>query len=249
MTDCLSCAIRELHDLNLLVGTFIYVVSNEIISPSVRNVLAKTQKLENACHLGFSGWYNFDIAVVRQSARIIICDINPNQISFLKRTLIMMIESTTREQFVETILVYIKQEIQKRIESKLAVKHHKFHAEFKTFDVNLLYLDSGKADITDVVPNELTRPYSWLSSNHSYNYIRNLAMNDRIAVLATDIANINVFSRIRDILDGYQIDTLYISNIPSCLSQKFVLFDILKILQPKIVIWADDDLIQKIIVN
>ena len=59
------------------------------------------------CHIGVSGYYNFDIAILRKSNRIIIFDNNEQQIKFMKQTLKSINISKNREEFINNMMSYL----------------------------------------------------------------------------------------------------------------------------------------------
>lgn len=62
---------------------------------------------------------------------------------------------------------------------------------------------------------EFNREGSWLSNEETYQYIRTLALNDKIAAITEDIRNTHRLTDIPDLLYqfGITIDTIYLSNI------------------------------------
>lgn len=82
-------------------------------------------------------------------------------------------------------------------------------------------LDSG---IDDVI-YELGRDGSWLSLDKYYNHIRNLALEDKIAIFCEDVKSVNIFKRIGNILkeNDMYIDTLYLTNIKNFMSSNDIL--------------------------
>ena len=244
MSDPFSCEVRELHNETLPPKEFVYIASNEVIPANVVRTL-KSNTIPRACHLGVSGWYNFDIAVIRGSERIIIVDINPDQVAFMKQTLIAIVNASHRSQFVRGILEYIDRNTIRYGEPRTNTS--------KFFDYNLNRMDCNREDPSSVIYDELNRDGSWLSSDQSYRYIRQLALDDRIAVLTTNVAHVHTFASIIGTIYkyNYELDTVYVSNVPGRLQpadlKLFILT--LRILHPRILIWATPDLVQRVDVN
>jgi hypothetical protein len=86
--DSLSKEIRKLTtDLPWSSEGMVYLGTNETNTASVAEILTSTPLQAGGCHIGFSGWHNFDIMTMRKSERGIICDINPRNALFLEAML------------------------------------------------------------------------------------------------------------------------------------------------------------------
>lgn len=180
----------------------VYITTNESNLPAVRKILLNTPKVSESCHIGFSGWYNFDIMALRESAYGLICDFNPENKIFLEKTLELLKSSQTREIFVKAIRQYIQST--------------PIRFEFNVGD------ESSAQDSDEEVRNELTREGSWLSNDKGFEHIKTLAKQDKIAVITQNICNSHQFQKIAKIYqdNGISIDTLYLSNIWSPVSME-----------------------------
>jgi hypothetical protein len=84
-------------------------------------------------------------------------------------------------------------------------------------------LHNQKTMISDAaIYNELSRPYSWLSSDNSYQYIRSLTIYDdnKIKLYTLDIFDTSAVKKMTEeslYHDTIMIDTLYVSNIKDCI--------------------------------
>lgn len=184
----------------------IYISTNESNFRGVQTILAQEERKENACHIGFSGWYNLDVVATRRSSYAVVCDFNPQNQKFLAKTLHLIKESSNREEFVNNMVEYL---------DKSTI----------SFSPNLnddLPEYSEGYSPQEEVRRELTRDGSWLASDEKFEYIKTLAENDKFALITEDVRNTKTFKKIAKILkkNRLQVDTLYLSNISKYMSGK-----------------------------
>lgn len=250
MIDALSRRIRKLHNCDIGDGNIVYIATNEVGTERVTETLKIVPRTCKSCHVGFSGWYNFDLVAIRRSDQVILCDINPHQVKFLKYTLQFITISKTRQEFVTQICNFVDE--QKQL-------HDNDVSDYLWFDTNIhtQYTISGTGQPQEVIAQELNRSNSWLSTDDNFYYIQSLVFRDKIAVIVTDIGDYDRFTKIYKLLDDnfYHIDTLYLSNIIDWVpnSDTTHLNKTLSILinpaSTLIIACRSGDLIQRIIVN
>jgi len=173
----------------------VYVGCNETETERVKTILLAYRQLPNSCHIGFSGWHNFDLMVQRNSGRGILCDFNPEERNFLVISLMATQIFENRYPYAAFIKNYVIMNLTK------------FSPNIK--DDNCIGPD-------DEIELELTRKGSWLSTDPGYLYIKNLAASGKICIITEDIRNDVIFEKISRKLkkNNLSIDTLYVSNIP-----------------------------------
>jgi hypothetical protein len=171
----------------------VYIGCNETETENIQHVLEDI-KINGGCHIGFSSWYNFDIMVIRQSERGILCDFNPETRKFINISLAGAVACPNRFAFVDGINKYVG----------------KFFCKFSPNVKNGVCITADEE-----VEGELTREGSWLSSDESFSYIKKLAREGKISVITEDIRNDDLFRKIAKILqdNSISIDTVYLSNI------------------------------------
>lgn len=189
----------------------VYINTNEIGIEDVHEILKDIPMMTEGCHIGFSGWHNFDIMAKRRSGRAIICDINPENALFLHQVLDILRRSENRDNFIEEIVAFIEK-------YKYSYSCNPDDLELSiNFACNVsddaLYLSCDT--ISDEIAIELKRPSSWLFSQDQYDHIRKLALNDRIALITQNICNSEIFKKLAKLLNDNNIpvDTLYLTNI------------------------------------
>lgn len=215
----LSKKIRACHnpDIEPKNTDMVYIGTNEEKLKSSKNILYRSKKigLDDVCHIGCSGYYNFDVAYWRKSDYIIIFDINPKQIKFMKHTLLILKSSSDRRKFVDNCISYMDKiydvTYQEEIIFSPNISNDPSYAKIKIAQNNHLDL---RDEVIQII-YELTRSGSWLSTDVSYEYIRKLAIADNIAIFCEDIKSTNIFKYIGELLktNHIMIDTLYVSNI------------------------------------
>lgn len=168
----------------------VYVITNETGLGEVRSVLKNTPLVSNSCHIGTAGWYNFDIISLRKSEYGIIFDYNPNNALFMEISMQLAMQAKSRHKFVELIVEFLQ-------------THNK-----------TISLDD-KENINLRIRGELTREGSWLSSEQSFNFIKNCIKKGRVATFTNTISNTYIFNELRALIDSKNIviDTIYLSNI------------------------------------
>ena len=225
--DPLSNKIRSFHNLNINKNDLCYIGTNDYGLSRINKILREyNNKISETCHIGVSGYYNFDIAVFRRSNRIIIFDNNEQQIKFMKQTLRCIHMSKNREEFIHNMNSYLNIKYQEHSillkEKQLDFKKSKIEGMFFMINIsededykNLKYDDNvGTEAITEII-YELGRKGSWLFNDDTYNYMRKLVIKDHIAIFCEDIRSIDIFKRISNILQNNNIfiDTLYLTNV------------------------------------
>jgi hypothetical protein len=223
MSDILSQRIRSLNNDTINRRDYCYITTNETGISNIRKILQTKKRHENSCHIGVSGYYNFDIMCITRPSRCILFDNNINQIRFLKYTLDHIKKSCTRFIFYDNICKFLFQtdEIMKSVHKSLIEDYgfHNYNME-KLHESGIMFWPNISDDNFSLTPSkeikyELLRIDSWLGSDENYKYIQELALNDKISIICEDIRNTSRFVKIINILQSsnIQIDTIYLSNI------------------------------------
>lgn len=216
----LSRRLRALDNVDIrapsLYLDMIYINTNENNVAETFQKLKQLSPIVEGCHIGFSGWHNFDIIAQRQSSRAVICDRNPENALFLYHVLIHLRKSVNRLDFIEKIINYVEK--------------HGYPDAFieKTDQTSINFFANASLDpmyeycfsMADEITIELKRENSWLYSDVKYNHLKTLAMGDKIALITQDIRETDTFTKIKWLLinNNIQIDTLYLSNIADYMS-------------------------------
>lgn len=200
--DPLSKRLRRFNDSNChgsICGA--YITTNELGLEEVMSFLMKTSRVVEGFHIGFSGWYNFDVMAARRSGRGLICDFNPDNKKFIERTLQILRTSSSRESFVKAMM------------------------EFAEGRNGIYFSPNDRPECIGAeneIRQELYRKGSWLFTEEAFNHIKNLAMSDKIAAITTDIRNSANFQKVATLFadNNMSIDSLYLSNISMYLSHE-----------------------------
>ena len=163
--DDISTKIRSYHNDNIKSNEPCFIGTNEQNLSVIEKILIQPIKIEHGiqCHIGFSGWYNFDIAYWRKSDRIILCDINCTQIEFLKQTLYIIRQNRIRQAFLAHMILYLDERM---MTFSLNVNEDKAYESFRSYGTS--------RDEINQVSYEFERLGSWLNNDKSYTYIRKL---------------------------------------------------------------------------
>ncbi len=212
--DPLSKCLRKLDNAELSKPAGgIFISTNESGLEATRKVMQLTPFITQGCHIGFSGWHNFDILVARKSDRAIICDYNPENAYFLHHVLEIIRKSKHRTDFVDRTIKYVKE-----VNWDNASLGRSNLTHFIEFVPNIsedpIYAElEGKPEAE--IKLELNKNGSWLQTDESFSYIQKLALDDKIVLLTEDIRATAVFQRMINILqnNGIQVDSLYVTNI------------------------------------
>lgn len=220
VSDPLSRRLLKLDNLELSkpsISDTVYIGTNE------SNVAASFEKLSsiesiNGCHVGFSGWYNLDIAAERRSSRVIICDINPENAFFLGESLRILRKSVDPDEFIQRMIGFVE-ENEFRTNGIRVLNKNIANSIFFSANVSNDPLYQGTCFTADELRVELKRPLSWVFDLEKFYHIKRLAISDKIVVLTENICNTETFLRLKKILmdNGVPIETLYLSNIADIL--------------------------------
>ena len=171
----------------------IFLTTNEKVNFAALAELGRSSKIPLSCHIGFSGWHNFDLMAASMPEYGIICDINFRNTRLIHVTLQILSTAKDRFDFVHKF-------------TPLVAKSFYFMPNLK-FE-NLV-------NESDELKGELTRKGSWLSSDSSFKYIQKAALLGKIAALTVDICSTSTFERMGRILqeNSIKVTSLYVSNI------------------------------------
>ncbi len=213
--DPLSKRLRRLDNAEILrpvITDMIYINTNENNVEKTFQSLSTIPMILQGGHIGFSGLCNFAIIAKRKSSRAVICDKNPENALFLYHVLRILRASRDPHHFINTLTDYIKDVDANELNHCLELTPELINFGPNLSDNKLYQNLSGPAD---EIALELRRKFSWLSSPESYNHLKNLAMQDKIAVITLDICATETLKKVYELLkdNNIQVDTLYISNI------------------------------------
>jgi hypothetical protein len=151
-----------------------------------------TVSAENRVHLGFSVWFNFDVMAISQPSYGILCDMDDNVMDIYKGIAEALNKSSNRLEFVSNFKAFLEASSDKLF----GLPPEEMS---KLFDIDA----------------ELIRPGSWLSSEASFQVIKNLSTKGRLLFLNVDITDKEAFTQLKTWLDTnhLELDTLYASNI------------------------------------
>ncbi len=221
--DALSKKLRQFDNAKIVVSpathSGVYINTNEHGVTNTSNTLANIPFIPKPFHIGFSGWHNFDIMAQRQSARGLICDINPENALFLHYALTFVRACNNRLQFIKQITNFIKENsyVGARTNTNKAPLLGKVSPFSVKFSLNVSDEPpfSDHYSVIEEVELELKRKTSWLYTDDRYNHIRKLALEDKIAFITESICAVDIFNNISRVLrdNMIQIDTVYVSNI------------------------------------
>ena len=190
-----ACSHPELK--NSLAG--VYITTNETEVEKSRQALSKKPINPIGCHIGFSGWHNFNIMATRRSQAGLIVDYNPNNKVFIELTILCLKNTSSRLEFL-------------KMAKDACSKIQKNHPDFFSPNINPTRFQLSPEEEIEA---ESTLECSWLSSDTSFAHIQNLAHHERIVAITEDIRQTDSFSKIVKIYHsvGFSIDTVYVSNI------------------------------------
>ncbi|USQ14680.1 hypothetical protein J2N86_05085 [Legionella lytica] len=197
--------------------TGVYINTNEHYVKPVFDQIGLFPQVIDAMHIGFSGWHNFDIMVQRKSSRGIICDINPENALFMHYTLKYLIRCANKDEFIQKMTQFVKKNQYEG--SRTNFEKSSYHSIVKPksikFSLNISEEYPDHYAVIEEIALEQQRETSWLFTDERYDYIRALALTDKIAVITQSICEHETFARIRRLLteNSIPIDTVYVSNI------------------------------------
>ena len=195
----------------------VYMTTNEL------GVCATKQQLQqinhpsdkNTCHIGFSGWHNFDIMVITQPDLALICDFNPNNKVFIDSTLSLLIDTDNRHDFID------------KMEEKLTQFHTSQTNNFFSIDIKNNTDIEDQSNIEWLHPlytfrQEQRRQGSWLASEQSFTAIQELAKTRKIVAISLDITDTARCQQLSTTLKthNFVVSSCYLSNIAFYVGKK-----------------------------
>ncbi|KTD57674.1 hypothetical protein [Legionella shakespearei] len=221
--DPISRRLRRFDNLELKAPmpthSGVYINTNERGSAETARTLAQKPLITQACHIGFSGWHNFDIMAQRLSTRALICDINPENALFLYHVLKLVGRYTDRQEFVRQMSQFVKKSHYVGARKNIGRDPWLYSIESTSISFSLNVSEEPPYDdhysVFEEVELEFQRPTSWLFTDERYAHIRRLALTDKIALITESICAVETFASIAKLLreNSVQIDTVYVSNI------------------------------------
>jgi hypothetical protein len=187
----------ELENLDLNGFVSSYVLSNESDRHLIVDKIPENLNPDlNHVHIGFACDVNFDIIARRRSKYAIIADIDPEMFKayqVIKQTLEL---ANSREDFVDKFL------------SNIDIQNAFGIFGLKKEDWKTSHLSSRTYDL-------LNQSYSWLGSDESFNFIKNIFRENRCLFIKLNILNHEDIIKISRWLESKQltIDSMYLSNI------------------------------------
>lgn len=205
--DGLSKAIMKLENKETSSILGVYLVTNEEGTEDIYQRCLDEPKVSDACHIGFSGWYNLNIIALRRSSRAIICDFNAENGLFFDFTLKFLTQSSTREDFLAKMRQYLNK--YNYCDSKTLSPEELKYGIFvcPSFEYHTWQ---------DEINSYIHSPYGWLHTPERFEHIRKLACQGKIAAVTVDIKDVEKMKKIKNLLQNnsdVKIDTFYISNI------------------------------------
>lgn len=172
-----------------------YVGCNEMGQEATLAALASSASTispDRRVHIGFSVWFNFDLMVITQPSYGILCDYDNKVMDIYHGIGESLNKSNNRREFATQFEMFLNQNSDR-----------------------LFGLPPGEIPKLFSIQAELARPGSWLTSEASFQIIKNLAERGRLLFLNVDITDKEVFTQLKSWLDNNQLelDTLYASNI------------------------------------
>lgn len=189
------------NDMKDDVWAEIYITTNEENTKATRDFLLTEPLVENGCHIGVSGWYNFNMMAMRKSSYGVICDINPKNKVFIDKTVEVLQRAKSRADFARQMIRYVR-------EQPFDYACY-FGAENEQGEV------SSEMEIQNSYDAFGSLEGSWLSNDEDYEYIRTLAVQGKIVAFTENIKATGTFERIAKLMrdNAVFIDTVYVSNV------------------------------------
>lgn len=208
--DLLSKHLLQLNNRECRGDLFgVYLTTNESNSRSIQQIIKQGSFKEKGCHVGFSGFHNFDIMAARQSVRGLIFDFNPWNALLLDHALSLMLRCRSRQEWLIEFSKTVKD-----LESCQSQRHPSYFSPNVNDEADFAW-QKGCGNTIEELENEFQREGSWLSTEENYQYIKKLAEAGKIVCITEDIRNTRTFEKVACLFKehGEPIGTLYISNI------------------------------------
>lgn len=192
----------------------IYMTTNETCPPFVRKWIQLAAQDGPRFHLGCAGWENLNIMVARRSEYGLIFDFNPSNTIFMTATLHVIRQCPDRIQFQTEMAKYLTPDENGntsqiaptlKLDLKTPAIFWRLRHQMISQPLTSIQEMTWSASLSE----------SWLYSDATYTWIRNLALRNRIYAVTQSMTNVAAFEWCKSELDRHRIvvDTIYLSNI------------------------------------
>lgn len=153
-------------------------------------------------HIGFAGFFNFDLIAVSRPDYAILCDINDNQAIFWNEVCNLIDSSPTPDSFMKKWMDrLIKEDSSKAVKLKCA---------------------NGKEFICRMSPKEnYFQDCKWLEKEN-YRFLRQMVKKKKIVPVTFSITDVSQAQKLSDYMaqNAYEVSSIYASNISETMSPR-----------------------------
>jgi|GEM_PF-6677950 len=215
----------------------VYVNSNEVAGNTFENLSTIDNNPDANTVVGVGGFDVLNMAIQRrnQITTIIVLDIHPPTIHFWQRILAIVRAEPNRDLALQRIATYIAEDAvtlfgdrvgsafaSKRLARRVRITMEELskvlnagtfgptaHDEIKRM------IDDAAKTIIETLQNQIQLSSHWLHSQATYDFIRQIALNNHLLIRRMDITNTVSMSAFQAFLAQHQlvIDTFYVSNV------------------------------------
>jgi hypothetical protein len=188
--------IRSLANRNNFSGCA-FLTTNESDVETTFESLEKIEKIARGVHIGVSGLHNWDYIAAMGSSFAILIDHSTNSCLFNSKALEILRSSPTRLVFKQKLL------------KELATASYEI-------SYNFLYEDTSRLENhSREILGWIGKSYSALHNDMRFNFLKKLALDNRILVVRLSLLDCDKIEQISRILHriGLKVSSLYLSNI------------------------------------
>jgi|GEM_PF-4102386 len=188
--------IRSLANRNNLAGCA-FLTTNETGVETTFESLEKVEKIARGVHIGVSGLHNWDYIAAMRSSFAILIDHSTNSCQFNSKALEILRSSPTRLVFKQKLL------------EELARAPYEVSYNFLYGDTSILKNHSRE------ILGWFGKSYSALHNDMRFNFLKKLALDNRILVIRLSLLDCDKIEQIPRILHriGLKVSSLYLSNV------------------------------------
>lgn len=190
----------------------VYAFTNEANrEKTIQTLTAAPRQGPNEAHIGCAGFNNFDFVFHKRVKFCLLFDINSNMKIFLDEVIAFIRTSDTRDKFAVAMTAYFNKYTQ-----KASIAADFFAPEQPKLRIN------NPSTLEKTFKSELENKISWLYSEESYQYVRKMALEDRISVISEDIRTTESFKKVAQFLalNSITVGSLYLSNVYDYMKSK-----------------------------
>lgn len=197
----------------------LFINSNECNMKQVEEQLLSHSLADKKCHVGVSGWHNYDIAAITRPSYLIVGDVSKKTLDFHAASIEFLKSSQTREEFIQKMAKQLLSDSSEPLTEANFKDHFQLIVWDQDHPIKMEdYYKNSSEPLYEKVENalkmEMNRPGSWLFTEEKFRFIQKQAIDGKILSHSVNLVDPESFQSFSTKLNNVcsSIHTLYLSN-------------------------------------